>query len=57
MTACAGKAASAQQLPAIRQVSVQSFPPEGLPGAQAAALPFLVMLLADGTLAVYRAFR
>ena len=54
---CAGKGSSVQQMPFVRQVCVQSFVPEGLPGAEAESLPFMVLLLSDGTLAVYKAFR
>ena len=55
----AGLSGAGQQAPFIRQICVQCFLPEDVPAAHdaAAALPFLVLLLSDGTLAVYKAFR
>ena len=55
--ACAGLGSAAQQLPFIRQLSIQCFGAEDVPGSQADSLPFMVLLLSDGTLAVYKAFR
>ena len=47
---------SAQQPPIIREICLECFAAGGQGPAQA-DLPFLVLLLSDGTLLIYKAFR